>query len=552
MFFKEGNIVLYNSDCLEVLRTFEDNSIDSLVTDPPYGISFMGKHWDYQIPSVEIWQECLRVLKPGSHALVACGTRTQHRMAVNLEDAGFEIRDVVAWIYGSGFPKSLNIGKAIQELEGIPLKDTGIVSPISRPNVKEDLYQSGKVGKNFTIKNVTTENAKQWEGWGTALKPSCELWTLCRKPLGEKTVAQNVLKYGTGGINIDGCRIEADWENSAGYRPNYKNHSHIKGVYGGNSYLDSKTEYKEDRYTKGRFPANLIHDGSEEVVELFPESNGSGNARILKRSVKPNQDGWGMNKNDPDEVELLNAGTGSSSRFFYCAKASKRERNEGLDNYLIVKYNTDKKDLLCEESTVAVQLLKKVISGSDQMSLNIGECGKSIMAMCHKAYLSTILTEINKTIELKILNSLILLLTKEYIQDVNLETENGGSRVENVEYLKKWILTITKEKTELALGASHVALKMLFLIKEKENWKDASNFHSTVKPINLMKYLCRLITPPNGIVLDPFMGSGSTGCACNIEGFKFIGIEKEKDYCEISKRRITFYSKKEHQTELEL
>ena len=179
--------------------------IDLCYTDPPYGISFMGKKWDYDVPSVETWKECLRVLKPGGHILVACGTRTQHRMAVNIEDAGFEIRDIVAWIYGSGFPKSLNIGKAINKIDGVefiakPASGVGFMN-----NDKEDGYhptinQLEQVGESSI-------RAKDWEGWGTALKPAMELWTMARKPLSEKNIAENVLKWGTGGINIDGSRV---------------------------------------------------------------------------------------------------------------------------------------------------------------------------------------------------------------------------------------------------------------------------------------------------------------------------------------------------------
>ncbi len=311
-----GSVDLRLGDNLELLKQMSDNSVDSVVTDPPYGISFMGKKWDYDVPSVELWKEVLRVLKPGGHALVACGTRTQHRMAVNLEDAGFEIRDIVAWVYGQGFPKSLDIGKAISAYD-------------------------------------KTGGAKQWEGWGTALKPAMELWTLCRKPLGEKTVAENVLKYGTGGINIDGCRVPLENGETIATNVGFLDNLQSDG-WGTKKCITEKT-------SQGRFPANVIHDGSEEVVSLFPDSK---------------------------------------ARFFYCAKVSKKERN-------------------CD--------------------------GK------------------------------------------------------------------------------------------------VKNNHPTVKPVALMRYLCRLITPPNGVVLDPFMGSGSTGIAALLEGFNFIGMEIEEKYMEIAKVRIGAY-----------
>jgi site-specific DNA-methyltransferase (adenine-specific) len=238
--------ILHNGNCLDVLKTMEENSVDSIVTDPPYGINFMGKKWDYDVPSVEIWQECLRVLKPGGYLLAFSGTRTQHRMAVRIEDAGFEIRDMIAWVYGSGFPKSHNVSKAIDK--------------------------------------TAKDDSKKWEGWGTALKPALEPITVARKPLEEKTVAENVLKYGTGAINIDESRVgkgAKKWNKPKGGI--WKTESEIKAVL-----IDNPL---------GRFPANLIHDGSDEVTELFPSD---------KNSV---------------------------ARFFYVPKASKKDRNDGLESF---------------------------------------------------------------------------------------------------------------------------------------------------------------------------------------------------------------------------
>ena len=374
-------------DCLIKMREMENNSVDSIVTDPPYGISFMGKKWDYDVPSVEIWKECLRVLKPGGHLLSVCGTRTYHRMAVNIEDAGFEIRDVISWIYGSGFPKSLNIGKAIDKLEGNEREVVGY-DEIARAKTKAERSRGVSNHHNFNeahdkgrggfvnpdeVGKITKGNSP-WEGWGTALKPACEFWALCRKPLSEKTVAKNVLKHGTGGINVDGCRVgteEIQIRRHKGYNSNSLVES-TKGKWTG------KTEK-----VQGRFPSNLIHDGSEESTE----------------------------------------GLGDSTRYFYCAKASKKDRNEGLE-------------------------------GMKEKSSKKMEGGKFEFA-------STTATD-----------------------------------------------------------------------------RIAKNNHPTVKPTPLMQYLVRLVTPPHGTVLDTFMGSGGTGKACMLEGFKFIGIELDKDYCEIAKKRI--------------
>jgi DNA modification methylase len=380
-------VKVFNDDCLNVLREMPDNSVDSIVTDPPYGISFMAKKWDYDVPSVEVWKEALRVLKPGGHALIACGTRTQHRMVCNIEDAGFEIRDVVSWIYGSGFPKSLNISKAIDKAAGVEREvihsKTG-----AKPGTHGGSGQYGH-GEDRSITAPATDEAKQWDGWGTALKPSCEFFTLCRKPLSESTVAKNVLKWGTGGINIDGCRV------GKAIKPTQS------GMQRFREYSDKNTGQSRPKMQattpkeQGRFPANLIHDGSQEVLDLFPETKSA--VRKPSESGKA-QDGWGLGARKPQERG--HDDQGSAARFFYVPKASKKDRNEG--------------------------------------------CG---------------------------------------------ELEKG-------------------------------------------------NNHATVKPTALMSYLCRLITPTGGVVLDPYMGSGSTGKAAVREGFSFVGIELDPDYYEICKARI--------------
>lgn len=331
-------VEILQGDCLKKMKGLDDNTVDSIVTDPPYGIKFMAKKWDHNVPNVEIWQEALRVLKPGGHLLCACGTRTQHRMVVNIEDAGFEIRDVVTWMYGSGFPKSLNIGKAVDKLQG---NDREVVGVDERFNEPSGIVNIGQGERKKILRKITKGNS-EWEGWGTALKPACEFFTLARKPLSEKTVAENVLKWGTGGINIDDCRVGSDTIKTNG-----------KGTHKNRTHCAKSKDYIGETHI-GRFPANLIHDGSQEVLDLFPDKN---------------------------------------SRFFYCPKASKKDRG-------------------------------------------------------------------------------------------------------------------------------------------------ADNKHPTVKPTALMRYLCRLITPPNGVVLDPYMGSGSTGKAAIKEGFGFIGIEIDEDYHEIAKARI--------------
>lgn len=362
------NYTLYHGDCLDHLKTMSDSSIDSIVTDPPYGLSFMGKKWDYDVPSVEIWAECLRVLKPGGHLLAFAGTRTQHRMAVRIEDAGFEIRDMIAWVYGSGFPKSRNL-------------------------------------------------AGDWKGWGSALKPALEPITVARKPL-ISSLRINVESWGVGALNIDDCRISSTDKplpfgnptTADGWRLNQR-----------------QTDWQPSDI--GRWPANLIHDGSQEVLAQFPDAPGQ---QAAVSANAPTSNGFsgavkysgmiGRIDSAEPRIEIDK----SSARFFYCAKISKADRNEG-----------------CE------QLSDK------QGGFNSNTSGQHI----------------------------------------------------------------TRRD-----GFVRIPLK---------------NNHPTVKPTDLMRYLCRLVTPPGGTVLDPFMGSGSTGKAALLEGFSFIGIEREAEYIEIARARLT-------------
>ena len=640
-----------HGDCLETLKTLEDNSIDSIVTDPPYGLSFMGKKWDYDVPSTEIWEECLRVLKPGGYLLAFAGTRTQHRMAVRIEDAGFEIRDMIAWVYGSGFPKSLNIGKAVDKLQGNERASYVDEAWLKRnpDNKLKETFNTYGVYNDGNEAAIRTKGTSPHEGWGTALKPALEPITVARKPI-QGTVAENCLKWGVGGINIDECRVETNDEMKVTKHP-----ARTAMAPGGGNRNNGETIIIPSPL--GRFPANLIHDGSEEVVELFPNTKSgkmkqhieggtfnvfskqyprdvetigdSGSAsRFFKQcnfsqedlclqnqsqnnvkcaeidldyqdkltvqepvriksldfkneELPASQDFTGNlenssqtqnhvsnveNQENTDTTQITQNSTRSSgcvhlateentkqenlnfangqvqgTRFLYQAKASKKERNKGLDGTLTVKYNeciSNNKNLCKEENMVAVQLLRKVISEQELVSFSTGESGESIMVQCQSGSLSTILTETRRIIGLKIYSSLMLSLTSEYTQDANSEMESGGSLAENVADLRRWILTTTNGQMELALGASRVALRMLSMISEEENWKPATNFHSTVKPIALMEYLVKLVSREGATVLDPFAGSGTTGIACKNLNRQFIGIEKEADYVKIANARM--------------
>lgn len=375
---------------MKALKKLPDNSIDSIVTDPPYGLSFMGKKWDYDVPSVEIWRECLRVLKPGGHLLSFGGTRTYHRMVVNIEDAGFEIRDCIQWLYGSGFPKSTDVSKRIDKEAG----------------AERETYERPAFGSTFSDDNGTTygtaisnkaltPEAIKWSGWGTALKPANEPIVMARKPLEPKlTVADNVMKYGTGALNIDASRIgytsEAD---RASATPQGKVTSKKpEDGYAKAAGVESERHEIERPELKGRWPANIILD-EEAAAALDWQSGVLKSGGFSEGTIQQARDPKSKGAEAVRVRSALEPSYGGASRFFYVAKASKSER------------------------------------GTD-------------------------------------------------------------------------------------------------------------NTHPTVKPIKLMQYLIKLVTPPNGIVLDPFMGSGTTGVAAKSLNYNFIGIERDLKYFEISKERL--------------
>ena len=322
-------------DSVDKLKELDDNSIDSIVTDPPYGLSFMGKKWDYDVPSQEIFEECLRVLKPGGHLLSFAGSRTYHRMAVRVEDAGFEIRDQIMWIYGSGFPKSHNIGKSVDKLLG---NEREAVGHYTHPNgskprnaksgftSKSEIYHNDeKYGIDGDKNRITTKGNSPYEGWGTALKPAHEPIVMARKPLSEKTVVNNVLEWGTGGINIDESRIGVESTDDI-----FAKNPHTKGGYGhGNASIYGKSNGSENyNPSVGRFPANIILD--KEAGKILDEQTGE-----LSTVGSPK-------KIDNSKTSIFGAGVpgfqmygdkGGASRFFYCPKTSKKDRNEGLDEF---------------------------------------------------------------------------------------------------------------------------------------------------------------------------------------------------------------------------
>lgn len=313
------SVTLYEGDAMATLAAMPDNSIDSIVTDPPYGLKFMGQKWDYDVPKTELWAEALRVLKPGGHLLAFAGTRTQHRMAVRIEDAGFEIRDLVLWVYGSGFPKSLDVSKALDKSAGAVREVVGR-AVYGGGHVQNSAESIGYGGSDplADVRNITapaTDHARQWNGWGTALKPACEPITLARKPLAG-TVVQTVTEWGTGALNIDGCRIElnGDYKSKPNGRPSQT------GL--GDNYDPAKANIAD---TVGRWPANFIHDGSEEVLAGFPWLHGAGRAR----SADDGSHSGNVGMFGVGGPAMRFGGSGSAARFFYCAKANDEERAGG-------------------------------------------------------------------------------------------------------------------------------------------------------------------------------------------------------------------------------
>jgi len=673
--------MIITGDSKEKLRDIASDSVDMVFTDPPYGIHMMLKDWDRVLPDIEIWRQCLRVLKPGCFAFIMSGTRADclWRIMRDIEEAGFEISFTVnIHLYKSGFPKSMNIEKRIQKkveeiwnskdvklAMGLFLKnqiEVGInilkrcfvlvnVAPKIKEGLKNKLYAiiaelnlkeanhrlkkriitavknvevntkqqksfvytvAGKeenqtvlsmkeiiaqknvmiyqcenmgdkikeeeapktcFGKNpfsketdinvnyvevprglkhiilnqskifqnldtnyqmelLTVMNVIItkstkeclitymENILTKEGrlknsfGGYQPKPAGEVIICAMKPLTESGYLAQAMKDGKGVSWLDDCRVPHNGDNLSG--------GQCSGSFGNTEGWDrpwkhDKTlkdekirQYKANvakSEDKGRFPANILV--SDEAIEAHKYFS---------------LDRW-------FEGQVLDI-----------PKASKREKNEGLDSNLTVKYNISKEEgILCkEENMVAVQLVKKVISEWGIENFNIERYGESITAQCHKDSLSIILTEINKIIELKILNLLMHSLTKEYIPGVKSEMVNGGNRANYVGNLRKWILDITKDRLELAHGASNVALKMLHKIREKEEWQGNKNFHSTVKPVKLPCYFITLGTRPGDVILDPFMGSGTTGVAAAMLNRDFIGIELNPEYVKIAEARIAY------------
>ena len=442
-----GNAVIYAGNNLDILPELQSNSVDSIVCDPPYELGFMGKTWDNSgiAYSVQLWRECLRVLKPGGHLLAFGGTRTWHRLAVAIEDAGFEIRDNIAWLYGSGFPKSLNVAKSIEAKlttgsgnktafkklagEQVERGNWGINSSGMVQNYRPSNYDETAGATRLGKLEATTDEAKQWDGWGTALKPAHEPIVVARKPV-IGTVAENVLQYGTGALNIDASRIGTEdslFRKSCIAQPENQtmHEGYVRPWKLDKNKVDEANKRTEEKSliadTLGRWPANIILD--EYTAELLDQQSGLvkgkvGVKQLSQFTFKPGE----QSKNNRFASQKGLGDIGGASRFFYVAKANKRDRNEGLEELPI--------------------------------------------------------------------------------QRPDLRTSTG-------------------------MGTF-----------EEKGVQPQRNFHPTVKPTALMQYLIRLVTPENGVVLDPFCGSGSTGKAAILENKSFIGIELTPEYLPIIQGRL--------------
>jgi site-specific DNA-methyltransferase (adenine-specific) len=666
---------LMQGDNIESLKKLPDNSIDSVVTDGPYGLSaaknsgktstggFMGKKLDYDVPSVEFWKEVYRVLKPGGHVLSFGGSRTYHRMTVNIEDGGFEIRDCISWIYGSGFPKSHNIGKAVDKFGGNNLLSNEIGTQLKEARTKrgltlkaaDELFCGGtsnynwlegrsdgqripngelfdkivaewpelkdirdkvletereilgteitnktvmsKIGEeNEAGEYVRTKGQSQWEGWGTAMKPAQEIICVARKPLSEKSVAENVLKWGTGGINIDGCRVGTEVRN---------NGSSLRDIRKGSidAQISSTRERleREDSIVEGRFPANIILD--EIAGELLDEQSGiSKSSKGVNEGRKNGVHSYGFKGEEAFDFGYNDKG--GASRYFQQIKGG------GTEDFFIYKENNiilwnikslTTQEYNTEENIEASDALKQARESICQKPELYGNNTTAQYLMTtiyitkmktHSIMNLTILNAYTKTtignFTLMIDEKQSHLLTEENILNVQI-VSNQNALVSSIKTNQEVLVPIVSYVLEENLKSGETIIENTitntteniksdrFFYQAKvskaernmgldgfeeqditdgstrtneetarafgANRKNKTNTHPTVKPVSLMAYLCRLVTPPGGIVLDPFMGSGSTGIAAQLEGFRFVGMEMDEDYFKIASARIENFEK---------
>jgi DNA modification methylase len=586
------NYQLHSGDCLELLATLPDNSVDSIVTDPPYGLSFMGKKWDYDVPKVEIWKECLRVLKPGGHLLAFAGTRTQHRMAVRIEDAGFEIRDMIAWVYGSGFPKSLDVSKAIDKAAGVE-RDVLGVDPVRFARLKNQINGSVSTGEQWehggrdvNLTATATEAAKQWSGWGTALKPSLESLTVATKPLDPLGHCSKMIENLTKGI--ESCRQNA-------------------------SNAEKSSRHTQAELTEARantvlenaaipIAANLVN-GTEtgRVDDISSKVDTLALAQEQEHTALSTFLSW---KNTL--VGVLNAmkmsTTGTAFETItdwkilsFClsqitpdtiTKAKFNPSGLNVDVLRATEYLNVSLALL--QNTLALSVLAPAMSQEAEncrgvdVKPNLNPC-----IMARKPLIGTVAENVlaHGTGALNVDGCRVEGAPPSVPQPVfnsptgriyGMKTGEGRNG-EMSQAAGRWPANLIHDGSEEVLAAfpqapgqqgdlketgrprpssgrfgdmapphAHAArietdksaARFFYCAKASKRDRDEGNNHPTVKPTELMRYLCRLVTPPGGVVLDPFTGSGSTGKAAILEGFRFLGAEMNPEYVAIAKARI--------------
>lgn len=553
-----GPVRLIHGDSLAVLPLLAADSVDAIVTDPPYGLAFMGKEFDKLGLGVaqQEWHrqwavEALRVLKPGGYLIAFGGDRTHHRLMVAVEDAGFEIRTCLYWCFGSGFPKSLDISKALDRIEGAEREVVGISSVTGSRHsefaeVRND-SPSGVYGDK-SINYITapsTEAARQWDGWGTALKPAIEIAVLARKPLSEDTVARNVLAHGTGALNIDACRVPGTKDVPASMPRDRTGHG-ILGAFGTHAGGDGQDP------TVGRWPANVVHDGSEEVEAAFAAYGARGQCAPVKGTEPSAKSRHVYGTYKRTVATQFQGRVDSAARFFYTARYDEVELLFWRAKSILFAWNRDLANsvensfYLQKEHVVSV--LNDVVTLVSRGEMLLSDCrGLSTNVTPH------VLKTICETIIIVILNSEkeqsldlqqgVLIQNGCLVSVVGMLKQTGTMTITiNLQKLDGCVEDVMLSITSVLLGVGDLDCKnrsrFMYTAKASGEDREFANDHPTVKPLALMRWLVRLVTRPGGVVLDPFMGSGSTGRACQAEGFRFIGIEREAAYVAIAQRRL--------------
>ena len=510
---------LHHGDCLEVMRTMADCSVDAVVTDPPYGLAFMGKRWDYDVPSVEIWAECLRVLKPGGHLLAFAGTRTQHRMAVRIEDAGFEIRDMIAWVYGSGFPKSLDVSKAIDKAAGA---EREVVSSYARATASPqagnsadaglttDAWRESRRGEHLIeITAPATPEAQQWAGWGTALKPALEPITVARKPLAG-TVAANVLEHGTGALNVDGCRIKPSIAPGGREWEKQRNRAFLSAAI---AALSDKLTELEHCPSIAAGPAGQTTSAKGETTPPGTCKPGTGCSDGMKEDNMSTSLSIGEFGRMPTAQSLADI-----------ASIIETASRPTID---WTTWNSCQCPSTSAITSASIKAALKSLRLAASNSSSAGTAGRWPSNLIHDG------------------SDDVLALFP-----ANAPSGSGNKSPQKHSDNSVYGGGLGWSPNASVGGDTGSAARFFYTAKASRDDRDDGNTHPTVKPTDLMRYLCRLVTPPGGIVLDPFMGSGSTGKAALLEGFDFIGIEREAQYHAIAQQRIGRAAAAGHQPSL--